>query len=69
MYSSTGTEKYSVQFDLVWKYSVQFRKIQFYSSTGTEKYSVQFYWDREIQYYNTIYYLLFDFKQIQKLAK
>ena len=24
------------------------------------KYSVQFYWDREIQYNNTIYYLLFN---------
>ena len=25
------------------------------------KYSVQFYWDREIQYDSTIYYLLFNF--------
>ena len=27
---------------------------QFYITTGTEKYSVQLYWDREIDYYNTI---------------
>ena len=44
---------------------------------GTRKYSVQFYWDREntvysstgtekIQYYSTIFYLLFNFQQILK---
>ena len=33
---------------------------------GIRKYSVQFYWDGEIQYYSTIYYLLFSFQKIPK---
>ena len=44
------------------------QKIQCTFLLGQRKYSVQFYRDREIQYYTTIFYLLFSFQKIPKSA-